>query len=366
MSFRRNVRLAAALAVLAVCLRSVASGAVLNTVEWQSGPEKGTESLVLKFTAGIPEIEVKVEPGGLDLWLPGMKLDPVRAEDVGVLREAGGSRMRVARPGIELRSVKLEGDSLRLIVARHAVAGPASASYHVGVGDVLTVSVYKNLDLSGDFTVAPDGTLNLPLVGSLPVAGMTDVGIAGQLRRILEDFLVEPQVSVTVKTYQSQWVYVAGSVSRASRIPLTPSMTLKDVLSEAGVALAPGQQVVLSRTGSDEESLVLDSTALDSGRSPALRDGDVLTVQDPSYIFIQGEVRRPGRLPLTPEMTVLQAISMSEGLTDWANKRGVKILRKVGGQTVEEAVNLKKVEERKAPDPPLKAGDVILVRRKIL
>jgi polysaccharide export outer membrane protein len=112
--------------------------------------------------------------------------------------------------------------------------------------------------------------------------------------------------------------------------------------------------------------VTLDPTTLEAPDCPVPRDGDVLTVQEPGYVYVQGEVKRPSRLPYVPQMTLLHVITMVEGLTDWANKREVRILRTVGAETVEETVNLKRIEERKDPDPPVQAGDVILVRRRML
>ncbi len=339
----------------------------LTRVEWQAGAQPGTEILILGFTDGVPKLDVEATSFGLSVWLPGMKLDAVEAEGIRVQGEAAGSRMRVERPGIELRSIRVEGDGIRLLLKRRAPENAVPSSYTIGVGDVVTVAVFKNADLSGDFTVAADGTLNIPLVGTIVARGVTDVELGAQLREILEkDFLVDPQVTVTVKTYQSQWAYVTGAVARALRVPLSPGMSIKDILSEAGVALGPGQQIVFTRVGGSGETLTIDSDSMDTSELPAPRDGDVLTIQEPSYVFVQGEVRRPARLALLPSMTLLQAIALAEGLTEWANKKDVRVRRPLEGENAEEVVNLKKVEEQKAPDIPLKAGDIILVRRKIL
>ena len=362
------ILLGAALAP-AVAAPATASAPTLSRVQWESGSEKGTESLLLSFASAAPRISVETEPGGLSVWLPGVSASEVSAAGIRASAEPWGTRLRVERPGAELRSVKLDGETVRILISSRP-APPAmrsSSGYRIGVGDVVTVSVYKNADLSGEFPVAHDGTIDLPLVGPVPASGVTDTELAARIAAVLDrDFLIDPQVSVSIKTYQSQWVYVTGVVTRAVRIPLTPGMTMKDALSEAGVALSPGQVVALTRAAGSGETIVLNAEALDAADCPAPRDGDVLTVSEPSYVFVQGEVRRPGRLPLTPGLTLLQAIAMSEGLTDWANKKEVTILRTVGQEILEETINLKKVEERRMQDPPLKAGDQILVRRRVL
>ena len=337
-------------------------------VVWDTAGEQGGEILVLTFDTGTPRLSVLAMSGGLDVWLPAFSLTESPAPGIQIGREAGGTRLRVARPGVAIRSVDFDEKEVRIRLARPAgVEASPESSYRIGVGDVVTVTVYKNVDLSGEFPVAHDGTINLPLAGPIPARGLTDTELSLRIAEVLDkDLLIDPQVSVSIKTYQSQWVYVTGAVARAVRVPLAPGLGLKDALSEAGVALGPGQQVVLTRAAGAGETATLDAEALDNPGAPLPRDGDVLTVSDPAYVFIQGEVHRPGRFPLTPSMTVLQAIAMAEGLTEWANKKEVRILRTVGQEMLEEEVNLKRVEDRKVADPPLKPGDVILVRRRVL
>jgi polysaccharide export outer membrane protein len=142
-------------------------------------------------------------------------------------------------------------------------------------------------------------------------------------------------------------------------------MTLKDVLSEAGVALAQGQVVVLTREGAPPEPL---TTAELEGTAFGPRHGDVLEVKERAFVVVNGEVRRPGRHVHTPGMTLLEALAIVEGLTDWANKKDVRILRREDGSGAqrEVLVNLRDVEGGRAPDPELQPGDVVLVGRRFL
>ena len=94
----------------------------------------------------------------------------------------------------------------------------------------------------------------------------------------------------------------------------------------------------------------------------------MLTVQERAYFVINGEVKRPTRQVLPPGLTLLEAIAMAEGFTDWASKKDVRILRRdaTTGTPVEEVVNIRDVESGRIPDPKLRPGDVVLVRRRIL
>jgi polysaccharide export outer membrane protein len=110
----------------------------------------------------------------------------------------------------------------------------------------------------------------------------------------------------------------------------------------------------------------LSVSDLDSSEAPLPRDGDVLTVKEPHVIFVSGEVRRPGKYFYSEGLTLQHALTLAEGLTEWASKKEVRIQRRDGEQTVDEVVNLKKVEDRKIPDPELRPGDLIIVRRRLL
>ncbi len=365
----RMARFAVWLAVTAAAAgMALASPVGLSKVEWREGPQQGSGTLVLSFGGAAPRFEASAQPWGVEIRLENVSFEAAPFEGVRLVKEEWGTIVRVEKAGATLESVRAAGDTLTLRLGLAGQPAPASGSaYLIGVGDVLSLAVYKNQDLSGEFTVGPDGTVMLPLVGAVPAAGRTEATLTLELTRILEkDYLVDPKVTVTVKNYQSQFVYVTGSVARSSRVSLHPAMTLKDVLSEAGVALVPGQEIVLSRTGGSGEKIHLLSAELEAADAPVPKDGDVLSVQEPLYVFMQGEVRRQGRLVLAKGLTLLQAISMSEGLTDWASKREVRILRKAGDKTNEIRVNLNKVESRETPDPPLEANDVVLVKRRIL
>lgn len=345
---------------------STATAATLRKVEWQEGGEAATDTLILTFDSHSPKVQVDSNKGGLELWFAGVDVPTGTLARIRAAADAGGARLFLDRPATALRSLTVEDTVVRVVLARAAAAPHSASAYRIGVGDVVGIAIYKNPDLSGEFQVQNDGAFTMPLLGSVKAEGKTAEELSEELTAILaKDFLVDPQVSVTLKTYQSQWIYVTGSVGRAVRIPLSPGMTLKDALSEAGVALAPGQTVTLTRTG-EPEATTFDSAALESVNCPDPRDGDVLTVAEPSFFYIQGEVRRPGKFPVSPSMTVLQAIAVAEGLTDWASKREVHIRRTVGDKTSDQVVNLKKVEDRKVPDPPVLPGDVILVKRKVL
>src|SRR5262245_21363788 len=89
-----------------------------------------------------------------------------------------------------------------------AAAAPASAQdYAIGPRDVLAITVWGQADLTKHYPVDQDGSISFPLIGRVKASGLTTGGLAARLTELLEkDFLVNPQVAVTVKEYLSQKV----------------------------------------------------------------------------------------------------------------------------------------------------------------
>jgi polysaccharide export outer membrane protein len=104
--------------------------------------------------------------------------------------------------------VSLSRCALFTVAALQLGLALASAQeYAIGPADVLTITVWGQPDLSRDYPVDPDGSLAFPFLGRVRAAGLTTPRLAARLAELLEkDYLVDPQVSVTVKEYLSQKV----------------------------------------------------------------------------------------------------------------------------------------------------------------
>jgi polysaccharide export outer membrane protein len=89
----------------------------------------------------------------------------------------------------------------------------------------------------------------------------------------------------------------------------------------------------------------------------------MVTATNSQRVFVLGEVGRPGTLPLSPNMTVLQAISAAGGLTPFANQKKIYVLRTEGGKQQKHMFNYKEVlkGENEAQNIELKAGDTLVV-----
>ncbi|MGI4757110.1 MAG: polysaccharide biosynthesis/export family protein [Janthinobacterium lividum] len=109
-----------------------------------------------------------------------------------------------------------------------------SPEYRIGAYDLLQVTVWKELQLSGSFPVRPDGMISLVLLGDVPAAGVTPMQLGQNITEALKKYIQDPLVTVTVAAVNSQKVYVVGQVGHVGPIDLSPGMTPLEAIAAAG------------------------------------------------------------------------------------------------------------------------------------
>jgi polysaccharide biosynthesis/export protein len=118
--------------------------------------------------------------------------------------------------------------------AAMAAAGPAADSYVIGASDVLSVTVWKQPDLSGTLLVRPDGKISMPLLGDVEAAGQTPLQLGNRIETKLKKFVQDPEVSVVLTQSNSKVIYLLGEVGKKGPVQMTPGMTLLQAVSSAG------------------------------------------------------------------------------------------------------------------------------------
>jgi polysaccharide export outer membrane protein len=109
--------------------------------------------------------------------------------------------------------------------------------YLIGPGDSLTIFVWRNPEISGNFLVRPDGKVTTSLVEDLEVSGRTPTMLARQLEEQLSTYINNPRVTVSVGRFQgpfSEQVRVIGEATNPSAINYTENMTLLDLMIAVG------------------------------------------------------------------------------------------------------------------------------------
>lgn len=127
-----------------------------------------------------------------------------------------------------------------------------ASPYLIGPGDVLQIAFYAGGEKEEDFTarVSPSGTITSLLIGEFSVQGLSTEEVARRLRELLaRDFLVNPQVLVSVKEYRGE-VIVLGEVAHPGTYPMNEALTILRACLLAGgfTSFAAPQRAELTRT----------------------------------------------------------------------------------------------------------------------
>ena len=257
------------------------------------------------------------------------------------------------------------------VATRKKVSGnPSVGEYTIGAGDVLLINVWGHEDLSREVVVSEKGTFSFPLIGGVEAAGLTIKDLEAKLVTLLSaGYLVNPYVTIRIKGYESQKVYVLGQVRSPGTYSLDKETSLIEIISRAGgvsddagwiiEVVRPSERLpdkpVTPDEAKKEEIIRVDVEGLLGGRPQdniRIEGGDTIFVPKAAYYFIFGEVKSPGSYKLRRDTTVLKAVIMAGGFTDKASKRRIKIRRKEGEKTIKVRVKV---------DDPVLPQDTIIV-----
>ena len=257
-------------------------------------------------------------------------------------------------------------------------AAPASeGDYEVGAGDVLEINVFGNDDLSRVPTVQTNGAVSLPLLGEVQVSGLTIAEVKRKVTNLLaKDYLINPQVEVKVKEYQSQYISVVGEVNNPGRKPIRGRMRLLDALIESGgfKATSSGDVMITRTDGSFDDGKKAITVRISASATIQdqinlelrLKNGDIISALPKSFVTVDGEVNRPGRYAIEADLTVTGAVSLAGGRTRFGSS-GAKV-RRIDPQTGKVSiieVDIKDVQNGKKPDVTLLPNDVVSVSRRV-
>ncbi len=247
----------------------------------------------------------------------------------------------------------------------------------IGPNDLLAISVYDSPELTRTVRVDANGSIRLPMLKQrVEVENLLPNEVELAIARALKDeqLLVDPFVTVTVAEYHSRPISVMGAVKRPVTFQAVGPMTLLEALSRAeGLTPEAGPEILVSRTqpgpGGAPTALVqrVFIKALIDAADPEVNlklvGGEEIRVPEAGKIFVVGNVKRPGAFSLqdSGETTVLKALALSEGLMPFAGKQAFIYRRESNGSKNEIVIELKKIMERKAPDAPLAANDILYI-----
>ena len=235
-------------------------------------------------------------------------------------------------------------------------------AYTLGAGDQLTINVFDVPEYSGNYQVLADGTINLPIIGTISLRGKTLDQATQQISNAYAPFIRRPLVTVSLVAPRPLQVAISGEVNRPGSYRLETANgtfpTLTNLIQLAGgmTSISNIDSVILSRNGQQYNvnlAALLENANL--GQDPTLRDGDRIVIPTmtainpqrsrlvatsglapevvaPVKVIIVGEVKRPGSYVLQPEgqgepITLTQALQQAQGVLPFADIKQVRVNR---------------------------------------
>lgn len=234
--------------------------------------------------------------------------------------------------------------------------------------DRITIVVFEEPTLSGEFSVSKLGSVNHPLLGQIPVEGLAPQEVAAKIEELLEkDYIRDANVSVDLVGRKASSVTVIGQVRRPGLVeyPAGGGMDLFTAIASAG---GPAEETadtsrieIQRRSGDSIETIVAN---LEKQKTFALTDTDTVIVPsktgDLKLYTVLGQVTKPGTYPMIPgrDLDILSAIAMAGGVSQMANPKKVTV-RSENGQS--QVVNVDRMQKAEIPSLILKPGDTIYV-----
>ncbi len=262
----------------------------------------------------------------------------------------------------------------------------ARSTYVLGPGDQILVRVLDLEEMGKEpYQIDMRGNVNLPMAGRIHASGLTVEELEQEIGGRLKKFLKTPEVSVGLSEMRSQPVSVLGEVKNPGVLQLQGEKTLLEVVSMAGgLNPAAGHSIRITRKkewgeiplpGAREDETgqyfvaevgvkeILEARAPE--KNILVKPNDVITVPKGELVYVMGAVKKSGGFVLgdRENVTVLQALSMAEGMDSYAEVGHAKILRRTSNpeRRQEIALNLKRILEGKDHDVEMQSDDILFV-----
>jgi polysaccharide biosynthesis/export protein len=270
-----------------------------------------------------------------------------------------------------------------------AMAGASrfSQDYLLGPGDIIEVTIFGIEDLNKRaLTLDSEGKITLPFLNTIGLIGLTPRESEVKIAALYEASVIKnPQVSVSVKEYRSQFFNVLGAVSKPGYYQLTRRVFLLDALAMAGGlmtekadpkvfvhragATSPTPAETVAGVGSqtkieiDLEKLLVQG---DASLNIPIYAGDVISVPEKisRFYYVLGDVNRGGAFEIKrgESITLTKALAAAGGFLGTARKgKSVVIRKKADGATEQIPIDAAKVLKGKEEDIVLADNDVVFI-----
>jgi polysaccharide biosynthesis/export protein len=256
-----------------------------------------------------------------------------------------------------------------------AQIGPSSLSLAdelpIGPGDLIEISMYGTTDFHETVRVSNANSIMLPLIGGVEVVGLSPKEAAELIRKKLIDgnFYTNPQISVFVKEYATEGVYVLGEVQKPGFYSILNARDVMQAISLAGGTTPKAGRVVTIKNPKRPNVVTVNLSSTQAGKPDAaggtsiqLMPSDEVMVLKAGMVYVIGDVHLPTGIIMESEnLTVLQAIALAQGANPTAALNDVRLIRRSPDGPHQESISLKKMLAAQAPDIKLQAEDIVFV-----
>ena len=265
----------------------------------------------------------------------------------------------------------------------------------------MDITVWQSPDLTKAVAVQSDGTIDYPLLGNLPAAGLTPTNLAKTIQQKLsQGFVKNPQVSISIKEYNSKKILVFGEVEKPGLYKLKGEIPILELLFMVGGAKTDAKRLTIIRparvsgdtdpsgllttprvpdketevgeegeeAGDFSQTVEVDLIALlakgDLSQNATIFPGDTIYVASGTgeRYYVLGQVQKPGPYEWAQEITVLEAIKLAGGATERGALNRIRVRKEFRGQQQEIKVNVLDIMKgKKKDDIVIHAGDTIIV-----
>lgn len=237
--------------------------------------------------------------------------------------------------------------------------------------DVLRIAIFEEPELDANTRVLKSGSISLPLIGEVKVAGLTVSEAKKAIRDlyITEEYLADPKITLTVEEYSKDFISVIGNVRSAGQFPMPDSgkFDLAAALAMAG-GLTPDadpNRIVITRADGRESTHSANS--LQGGAVVPLYPGDRVRIDQSAFVnkavTVLGPVGKAGPVPfpLDGRFDIVSAIASAGGFTELANPKKVSVNRKGKVTTL----NVREITDKGDKPFALQPGDIITVAERL-
>ncbi|MBU2415534.1 MAG: SLBB domain-containing protein [Gammaproteobacteria bacterium] len=209
---------------------------------------------------------------------------------------------------------------------------PVPLDYQMGPGDVISVQIFGKNNQNLSLTIDRDGSINLPDIGPVAVAGQTFAQLRKQLNDVIKNKTIGVDVSVTMGAMRTMQVYIVGEAIQPGAYNVNGLTTITQALIASGGVKKSGslRHIKLMRKGQVVSEFDLYDLLLkgDTSKDLRLSSGDTLFIPlRDNRITIEGQVARPAVYEAKGDTTLGQLLSLAGGAKPQAYLSRVSVRR---------------------------------------